>query len=103
MNNKRGAELALNTIIYAALGIIVLIVLILIFTGQFGQLSKKYTSIGEKAVSDAGTNNCETFFSGRRCLQGCPPGTEANQLYACEQTGFSCCEKKQTPSEPAKQ
>ena len=42
---KKGVELAMNTIIIAAIALIVLVVVVLIFTGGFGDVSGKFKRI----------------------------------------------------------
>ncbi|MEM2032399.1 MAG: hypothetical protein QW210_03645 [Candidatus Woesearchaeota archaeon] len=45
--NKRGAELSLNVIILAALGILVLLILVAVFSGQLGKSNQKISEATE--------------------------------------------------------
>ncbi|MEM1988637.1 MAG: hypothetical protein QXS41_02235 [Candidatus Woesearchaeota archaeon] len=45
--NKRGAELSLNVIILAALGILVLLILVAVFSGQLGKSNQKISDTTE--------------------------------------------------------
>lgn len=51
--NKRGIELTMNTIIIAALSLLVLIVLVIVFTGGFGDTITKLKAIFGKVSNQA--------------------------------------------------
>ncbi|MDO8660538.1 MAG: hypothetical protein Q7K43_01490 [Candidatus Woesearchaeota archaeon] len=106
--NKRAASLTVETIIVAALGLIALVLLGLLFKSQITKTSQTLFGIGEDAQNEArGTNKCESFLSARKCLNVCesspttsdgrsinwreaipPPGENWN----CVQGKF-CCER----------
>jgi len=105
--NKRAASLTVETIIVAALGLIALVLLGLLFKSQITKTSQTLFGIGEDAQNEArGTNKCESFLSARKCLNACetqlasdgrsiiwrdaipPPGENWN----CAQ-GKLCCER----------
>jgi len=47
---KKGVELAMNTIIIAALALLVLVILILVFTGGFGKIKDSIWGISAKTI-----------------------------------------------------
>ncbi|MEM4396515.1 MAG: hypothetical protein QXR30_02565 [Candidatus Woesearchaeota archaeon] len=47
--NKRGAELSINVIILAALGVLVLLILIAVFSRNIGQTTKKLENTGTES------------------------------------------------------
>ena len=51
--DKKGIELTMNTIIVAALALLVLVVLMLLFTGSFGDFSRTFLGIKDKVTSKA--------------------------------------------------
>ena len=53
--NKKGQSISINTIIVAAIGLAVLVVLFLIFTGRLGSFTK---GVGETASCD---NSCRAL------------------------------------------
>ena len=82
--NKKGVELSMNVIIIAAIGLLVLVVLSIIFLGRAGVLGQK-------------TQDCEV--QGGLCGEKCgEPGTptaehaQRNPLLTCPQ-GQVCCLK----------
>lgn len=64
--HKKSQELGLNTIIIAALAIIVLVVIILIFTGRIGESGK----VIEKQQSQFTGNKCEIPGASTTCRDG---------------------------------
>ena len=60
---KRAVELSFNAIIIAALALVVLIVLILIFTGFAEDYSKKYRDVGDQSIKQAEGKKCSGFFT----------------------------------------
>jgi hypothetical protein len=53
INNKKGVELALNTVVVSAIALIVLVVIILIFTGGMGETIDKFKKILYKSSGKA--------------------------------------------------
>ena len=60
--NKKGAELALNTIIIAVLSMIVLVILIGLFIRQSGNVGQQYTNISQQITTDQG-DNCASLIN----------------------------------------
>lgn len=52
MRDRKGVELAMNTIIIAAISLIVLVILVVVYTGGFSKLTDKFKFWGEKTRSD---------------------------------------------------
>jgi len=50
---KQGVELALNTVIIAAISLLVLVVVVIVFTGGFGDIIEKFTGIKNKVAGKA--------------------------------------------------
>jgi len=68
---KKGAEMAINTVIMIILGLIVLVILILVVRQQVTKGAAKYTELGDQATA---TGGCSSFLEGRSCVKGtCPP------------------------------
>jgi len=65
--NKKGAELALNTIIIAVLSMIVLVILIGLFIRQSGNVGQQYTNISQQITTDTG-DNCQSLIKGTSCV-----------------------------------
>ncbi|MBI1970101.1 hypothetical protein HYS48_05380 [Candidatus Woesearchaeota archaeon] len=65
---KKG-DITFTQIVYAALALVILVVLIMIFTGQFRRLGEKYEEVGESATEAATkTGWCiSTITAGARC------------------------------------
>ena len=102
MQNKRGAEMAINTVIMIILGLIVLVIIILVVRQQVTKGASKYTELGEQATA---TGGCSSFLEGRSCVKGgsCPKGMKApkeglNGWADCEakaqkeKTTYVCCQ-----------
>lgn len=53
MKDKKGMELAMNTIVVAAIALIVLVVVILIFTGGMSETIEKFRNILGKSTGEA--------------------------------------------------
>jgi len=56
MTDKKAVEISMNTIIIAAIALLVLIVLVLIFTGQTGKFTR---GINDCAAKGGSEKNCE--------------------------------------------
>jgi len=84
---KKAQGLSLNVIILAVLGLLVLLVLILIFTGKMGFLSKEISGCeskqGAKCVDDAGDHQCPSDPDG-------DAGYFTKYSYDCKE-GKVCC------------
>ena len=96
---KKGLEMSFNTIVIAALALVVLVVLIAIFTGFAGDYSKKYTTIGDQAVQQAEGKKCTGFFNAARyCSVGSACKTGDLDLGRgfddCGAGAGVCCEKQ---------
>jgi len=72
MNKKRAEGLPLNMIIIAAIGLIVLVVVVIIFKTSVGSSAKGYKETADKAIQSAEGERCQTFFSTRRCSTNSP-------------------------------
>jgi len=76
---KKGQGLSLTTIIIAAIGLIVLVVLVAIFTGQIGSwgqaISKEQKVTGCKDLKPPGTcrTNCSSAEQTAYGIPGCLP------------------------------
>ncbi|MCX6709284.1 MAG: hypothetical protein NTW67_06600 [Candidatus Woesearchaeota archaeon] len=102
-NRKKGAEMAINTIIMVILGLVVLVILILVIRQQVTKGASKYTEIGEDVTA---TGGCYSLFEGRSCVKGtgCPPppdmvtvpGTwpDCQAKAEKQKTSFVCCKSK---------
>ena len=96
---KKGS-LSLETIVVAALCLLVLVVLAFIFRTQIGDLVKRYTGISNDLEDQAKGNKCVTLttMAERKCDSGCggewsrvslPSGVK--EWSDCK--GKDCCEK----------
>ena len=56
--NNKGQGLSINTIILAALAVVVLVVLIAIFTGRLGMFSSTLVSTNAEKTKDSALNSC---------------------------------------------
>ena len=56
--NNKGQGLSINTIILAALAVVVLVVLIAIFTGRLGMFSSVLSSTNAEKTKDSALNSC---------------------------------------------
>ncbi len=69
--NKK-ADITFSEIVYAALALVILVVLVMIFTGQFGELGKRFNRAGnptESAATKVGW--ClDTLTFGKQCEYG---------------------------------
>ena len=80
--NKKARGLSLNTIIIAALVLLVLVILAVIFTGRMGQWGKE-------------TNNC--LEQGGSCTEECGEGSTQHPIWKCYDadgkvdTDMHCC------------
>ena len=65
---KRG-DITFSQIVYAALALVILVVLIMVFTGQFGELSKKFRRAGEPTETQANKVGwcLDTLTTGKQC------------------------------------
>lgn len=70
---SRKADMSIQTVVVAALAMIVLIILIVIFKTQIGNLAGGFTSTGNSAKSGLAGKTCQTLIGGRVC-----DPTEAN-------------------------
>ena len=80
MKNKRGQGLSLNTIIIAAVALIVLVVLVMIFTGRMGA----FTGGVNKCVNQGGACKSQTF------CDAAPKGTVITGATGCTGTDVCC-------------
>ncbi|MFO8016842.1 MAG: hypothetical protein R6U32_07105 [Candidatus Woesearchaeota archaeon] len=61
---KKGMELSMNTIIIAAIGLMVLVVLVMIFTGKMSDIRQSTN----KTESQFSQERCEVPGTGRECM-----------------------------------
>ena len=83
-NHKRGQGLPISTIIIAALGLVVLIILFAIVTGRLGIFGTKLTNVTTESCNALG-GRCSTTCEGTIEIKGdCPVSTDAaNPLKCC--------------------
>ena len=81
MKRKKAQGLSLTTIVVAALAILVLVVLAVIFTGRIGKFTKEAESCNAK---------------GGRCIAAadCGEDSEIMEIYSCRDTEVKCCISK---------
>lgn len=74
MNKKRAQGLSLNMIIVAAIGLIVLIIIAVIFREHIVSYSKGYKETADKAIESAEGERCVSLFSTttRKCSENAP-------------------------------
>ena len=88
---KRAQGLSMRTIVLAAIALTVLIVVIVIFSGQVGKVSEGFTSARES------TNLCRTDLpNNQECVKEdalCQTGWEKIPA-KCEPSNYQCCKKK---------
>ncbi|MBI5065835.1 hypothetical protein HZA97_06365 [Candidatus Woesearchaeota archaeon] len=89
--NKKGAELGLNTIIVAALGLVVLVVLIGFFSGFFGDFTGKIRSLFEQTTPEEIAKTCS--YQGGTCVA---QGQCSGKILSTPQGGWNnkceiCC------------
>lgn len=79
--NKKG-DITFTQVVYAAIALVVLIVLIMIFTGQLGMLSGKFTKAGNPTESSANKVGwcLDTLTSGKQCEYELNCGDIASRL-----------------------
>ena len=76
MEGKRGQQLSFSTIIIAALGLLVLIVIAIIFKESVSKYTKGYTDTAENAINRANEGFCASSVSGqRKCATDDPDGS----------------------------
>ncbi len=64
---SRKAEISTETIVVAALAMIVLVVLIIIFKTQISNLAGGFMNTGNSAKAGLNGNQCQTLIGGRVC------------------------------------
>lgn len=67
---SKKADISVNTIVVAALALIVLVIMIFIFKGQIGNISSGFFSAGNDAKSGMNGTKCQTMLGGRVCGGG---------------------------------
>jgi hypothetical protein len=99
--NKKAIELAMQTIVVAAIALVVLAVVIIVFGTQISKTAQQYLGISEQAAGEANvTNKCQTMFGSRVCAKDCQttsnkttyvpvPGDWAD----CKSKSMVCCER----------
>ena len=78
--SKKAQGLSLHVIIIAALALVVLVVLIMIFTGRMGSFTTNLNSCETKG------GNCDTIKD-----RQCPPGSTDLPGFDCEDKNKKCC------------
>jgi|TARA_Y100000310_G_C20320425_1_gene640480 hypothetical protein len=88
---KRAQGLSMKTIVVAILSLTVLVVIIVIFSSQIGEVAKGFTSARESA------NLCRTdSINKQECVKEeipCPNGWEKTSA-KCEISEYKCCKEK---------
>jgi len=91
---KKGVELGIQTVVVAALGLIVLVILIIVIRQQIGAGAQRYTDISKEAEKQI-IDRCEGFLSARTCEASCGDKTTvpapSKGWQDCTQ-GQVCCE-----------
>lgn len=67
VNNKKGAEFAVGTVMMVVLGLVVLIIIILVVRQQVTQGAKGYTDIAEQARLNPSLTKCSSIIPSRGC------------------------------------
>ena len=109
-NNVKAQGLSLNMIIVAALVLIVLVIVAVIFRTQILHYAKGYRNIGDQAIAGANGTMCSSFFStDRYCSdqRDCgddqripePPGGKWSD---CKEPTKHCCERVSQAAEEKK-
>ena len=90
--NKKAQGLSMNVIIIAALGLIVLVIMVLIFTGQIGVFSKSVSceARGGECLEDIGGNKCPDHLPIKIYTQNCPLLDKGGAQVANKKQG-QCC------------
>ncbi len=91
MENKRGAELTLNTVIIAALVVLVLVFVIVFFLGGFGGLTETFKNTFWKTTSGTdislAVENCKSYCQRAQDLLELPRGENlVSSSSYCQQT-----------------
>lgn len=95
MHNKKGVEMATNTIVMIVLGLVILVILIIFVQQQFKKSSGKYEQFGEEA--NTSVEKCNSLIKGQFCSNTCDtakyvttPNSPAGKPWSdCK--GQSCC------------
>jgi len=78
---KRAQGLPINTIVIAALGLLVLVILAFVIRNQIAQGTKKYTEIGKEAEIKA--DKCASIILNRACNENaCDEKKGQRQVYS---------------------
>ena len=94
---RKAQGLSMNTIIVAALGLIVLIVLVLIFSGRAGWFSKSTSSCAAQGgyCSEDQSGRCGPgeimIWSGDCSCKGPYEDADRNNQFCSEKPGGQCC------------
>ena len=84
---KNAQGLSMTTIVVATLAILVLVVLVIIFSGQMRDVAKGFTS------AQNSTKLCRTdFLGGQECMKDCGNWEEVPDKF-CEDRENICCQK----------
>ena len=87
LQNKKGAELTMNTIIIAVIVLIILVVMVLLFTGKIRKTGEGITDVEKSITAD----KCEIPGS-RTCTDARMCGRILIQFQASCPAGQVCCE-----------
>jgi len=89
--NRKAQGLSMRTIVLAIIALLVLVVIIFIFSGQIGEVSKGFSDARDSS------NLCRTdFLGGQKCIKedtNCPKNWEEHSSAKCEDSGYKCCKK----------
>jgi len=91
MQNKRAQGISLNTIIIAAIALIVLVVLVAIFTGRISMFSKGYDDTSEDTQSRVCNAQGGTCASDCDDIRGTPHPNPPEQGWIDCGEGYKCC------------
>ena len=92
--SHKKAQISMQMIIMAILGLIVLIILIFVFKDQIGRVSKTYFGITEQTEAEAKGEICQSMFGGKRCMTSCqdPYKYDLGKDFSdCKKKGMTCC------------
>jgi hypothetical protein len=94
MSDKKGVELSLQAIVIAALAVIALVVILIIFGSQIRKAIFGYNDVTNNSIGTIKGNNCGSLFSmDRKCFaSGCPTGWKPVPGSWSDCTTGACCE-----------
>ena len=99
LSGSRKADISMNTIVYAAIAILVLLVIILVFTNNIRKPANEVNEVNDdrsNMIDDiTGREHCDKSKTG-----SCQPEEDCKKgdgtislLYSCNEKGYVCCIK----------